>query len=193
MIQFLKLKNGLLHLKYKRTQIDIDLHEQNKRVCLCCFEIKNISEFNKSPKGWKGKNSYCRLCFDKNYRANDKKSLAAYMKDRRRSGDYRKNHRIRQQARRVLINSSSELGIDAYCKWLLSIDLCFYCSLVIEAHKRTIEHIVAISKGGTHTKSNLVMACTNCNFSKYNKDVSIFIEKFSIRKQIEILEKINGI
>jgi len=33
----------------------------------------------------------------------------------------------------------------------------------------TIEHVIPLSRGGTHTKDNLIPACTHCNYSKQDK------------------------
>jgi len=48
---------------------------------------------------------------------------------------------------------------------------CFYC------HRRmmrlTIDHVIPLSKGGTHTKENLVPACQSCNSRKSNKIVML--------------------
>lgn len=49
----------------------------------------------------------------------------------------------------------------------LSKGKCFYCGM---KKKLSLDHIVPISKGGSHTKDNVVMACISCNSSKGAKD-----------------------
>ena len=44
--------------------------------------------------------------------------------------------------------------------------LCFWCGALWEEQ----EHIVALSKGGTHSKGNVVPSCADCNDKKYLKD-----------------------
>jgi 5-methylcytosine-specific restriction endonuclease McrA len=45
---------------------------------------------------------------------------------------------------------------------------CVYCG---EKKPLTMDHIIPISKGGNHTKENIVPACHSCNARKYNKPV----------------------
>ena len=44
---------------------------------------------------------------------------------------------------------------------------CAYCGATGDLH---IEHVIPISKGGTHVLSNVVPACQSCNYSKLAKD-----------------------
>lgn len=40
---------------------------------------------------------------------------------------------------------------------------CWYCGIDLPKDKLTIEHLVAVSDGGTHNIKNLVLACKPCN------------------------------
>jgi len=42
---------------------------------------------------------------------------------------------------------------------------CYYCG---SHNKMTMDHVIPISRGGTHGIGNLVPACQSCNFSKHN-------------------------
>jgi len=44
---------------------------------------------------------------------------------------------------------------------------CFYCR---EKRPLALDHIIPISKGGPHSRDNVVMACRSCNSSKGAKD-----------------------
>jgi 5-methylcytosine-specific restriction endonuclease McrA len=50
---------------------------------------------------------------------------------------------------------------------------CFYCGCNLgegKGEKRpTLDHYMPLSRGGQHTKENVVPACKHCNCSKYNK------------------------
>lgn len=46
---------------------------------------------------------------------------------------------------------------------------CAYCGTGGDLH---IEHVVPISRGGTHTLGNVLPACQRCNYSKRAQDVS---------------------
>jgi 5-methylcytosine-specific restriction endonuclease McrA len=43
---------------------------------------------------------------------------------------------------------------------------CFYCG---SNQKITLDHVIPISRGGSHSIGNLVPACQFCNFSKHDK------------------------
>ena len=49
---------------------------------------------------------------------------------------------------------------------------CVYCS---KAKPLTQDHIVPLSKGGSHTLSNIVPACRNCNSRKHNNPSAKFV------------------
>lgn len=49
---------------------------------------------------------------------------------------------------------------------------CRYCG---KKRKLTQDHVVPLENGGSHTASNIVPACKNCNSSKGTKPVSVFL------------------
>lgn len=55
---------------------------------------------------------------------------------------------------------------------LLGAEACHWClSPFSKGSKPTIDHVVALADGGSHTPDNLVAACRRCNFSKGSKRV----------------------
>lgn len=48
---------------------------------------------------------------------------------------------------------------------------CFYCEEYIgnKNRKRTLDHIIPVSRGGPNTKENLIPSCKRCNCSKNDK------------------------
>jgi 5-methylcytosine-specific restriction endonuclease McrA len=52
---------------------------------------------------------------------------------------------------------------------------CFYCGSL---KSKTIDHVIPINKGGTHSIGNLVPCCKSCNSSKHDK----FIMEWRIRR-----------
>lgn len=40
---------------------------------------------------------------------------------------------------------------------------CWFCGVDKPKDELTIEHLVAVTDGGTHNIKNLVLACTDCN------------------------------
>lgn len=60
---------------------------------------------------------------------------------------------------------------------------CFYCDRDM-GDKWTIDHYIPLSKGGEHTKSNLVACCQSCNSIKGNKIPTIrVLSKLYMQKQ----------
>lgn len=49
---------------------------------------------------------------------------------------------------------------------------CFYC--LKKMKKPTIDHVIPLAKGGSHSKENIVASCLTCNCSKGKKDISEF-------------------
>ena len=54
---------------------------------------------------------------------------------------------------------------------------CVYCGRKV---KLTVDHIIPISLGGTHTKKNVLPACMDCNIAKSNR--LLLIAMLSIAK-----------
>lgn len=60
---------------------------------------------------------------------------------------------------------------------------CVYCGVFFSDELcATQDHIIPISKGGNHTKDNIVPACLSCNCKKGNREhyTKIFTEKLKI-------------
>lgn len=77
---------------------------------------------------------------------------------------------------------------------------CAYCGMSNEDHIIIFnenlhqEHIIAVTKGGSYTKSNIIPACRRCNSSKGNKSLLHFITYKKISKKFtqKIYEYINS-
>ena len=62
---------------------------------------------------------------------------------------------------------------------------CAYCG----QEATTVDHIIPISKGGVDHETNLVAACTTCNFGKKDRDAKTFTEKKYAEKYIKVKTK----
>jgi 5-methylcytosine-specific restriction endonuclease McrA len=62
---------------------------------------------------------------------------------------------------------------------------CIYCGLQFEKRstdrtkRKTIDHLIPISKGGSHAEYNLVICCQSCNSAKSSKDFSDWVEELA--------------
>jgi 5-methylcytosine-specific restriction endonuclease McrA len=69
---------------------------------------------------------------------------------------------------------------------------CAYCAAAGDLH---IEHVIPISKGGTHVLSNIVPACQSCNYSKRDKDAEAWYraQSFFCKKRWAKILKVMGV
>lgn len=51
---------------------------------------------------------------------------------------------------------------------------CLYCNCDLFPTSRHLDHVIPLSKGGSHGPGNLVFACPSCNASKGNKYLSVW-------------------
>jgi 5-methylcytosine-specific restriction endonuclease McrA len=79
------------------------------------------------------------------------------------------------QARAVLYAESDFTFND----WLSILDsfnhACAYC-LRIDV-KLTMDHVIAVSRGGEHTVENVIPACRSCNSRKYNRPIWVMVNQ----------------
>jgi hypothetical protein len=54
---------------------------------------------------------------------------------------------------------------------------CLYCGAKFDgARKPTLDHLIPLSKGGTHSAANLVVCCLSCNSRKGKRDFLEFVQ-----------------
>ncbi len=58
---------------------------------------------------------------------------------------------------------------------------CFYCG----ASSQHLDHVVPVSRGGTHSIGNLVQSCASCNLSKSDKFITEWRRDREKRKKLE--------
>jgi len=65
-----------------------------------------------------------------------------------------------------------------FIKWVRSQEFinCAYCGKQISGNDAHIDHVLALSKGGSHASSNLTASCPPCNRSKGNKNLEEWIK-----------------
>jgi 5-methylcytosine-specific restriction endonuclease McrA len=52
---------------------------------------------------------------------------------------------------------------------------CYYCKRRISTKRIHIDHILALSKGGSHSVENLCVSCPECNWSKNDRLLKDFV------------------
>lgn len=74
------------------------------------------------------------------------------------------------QGRWLRATQSSDASIDAaYLKAMRLETHCAYCHDAVPPHKRHLDHVWPLAKGGAHSADNLVMACAECNLAKRDR------------------------
>ena len=61
---------------------------------------------------------------------------------------------------------AQELKKSQWWKNLLAKGLCHYCGQKFAASELTMDHVVAVARGGSSSKGNVVPACRKCNQEK---------------------------
>lgn len=152
--------------------------EGSQKLCMCCSAMKTLTDFSPTPRGLGGVSAYCKPClaFKARQRGTAKETTAAYRA--RHPERYKVAHRLNNFERHTLKKVTADGSVtDKFLKELLKQTHCFYCAKEVVKNKKTVDHRVALSKEGTHTSDNLVMACWSCNSSKKDMSEEDFIKR----------------
>jgi len=139
--------------------------------------------FSKKKMGKFGVRAQCKSC-DAAYRSLNKEHIAKYQKEyhkyygptyreinrdklikykaRWREVNPEKNHNYRLKRRVLINNNGAYLISEKYMRRIYS-SPCTYCGSVDNI---TADHIIPVTRGGTHSIGNLTSACKSCNSSK---------------------------
>lgn len=52
---------------------------------------------------------------------------------------------------------------------LVTAPTCSYCRTALDDLNRSIDHVIPLSRGGTHTADNLAACCVSCNYDKADR------------------------
>ncbi len=74
-----------------------------------------------------------------------------------------KSHLKKERAKAKVLKETQ------WWKQLLQKGLCYYCEQKFKSDDLTMDHILAIGRGGKSTKGNTVPCCKECNNKKAHK------------------------
>jgi len=152
--------------------------EDGKKLCMCCNEMKELSEFSPSTRGLGGIATYCKPCIASKYKDKEKAKAATSLYRKRNRERHLANHRVRMFEYRTKKKVTSDGTVtDELLKSLYAEPACYYCGEDTPSNLRTIDHKIPLSKGGGHVADNLVMACWSCNCSKRDLNEIEFLRK----------------
>jgi 5-methylcytosine-specific restriction endonuclease McrA len=107
------------------------------------------------------------------YRQKCKERQRKYYADRPWAGA------VKNARRRALKQHNSVVDTRAIAEFTRSVYtakkiICYWCRVPVPTGKRTIDHIIPLSKGGPHVEWNLCCSCGSCNSKKWAKDPADF-------------------
>ena len=173
-----------------RKKRDPKLHALRLRECFLCNKVLSINLFNHTARGDHGLRPYCEECDKKHgreYATGNRELINRYLRDIYRKTDYyRVYHRHETHLRRA-IEKGSDVDV-LFLRGLYGVDTCFYCGRHTACNQRTADHVTPLASKGTHSKSNLVMACRKCNFTKGSRPLQYLLDRLPVERQ-GIVEK----
>lgn len=143
---------------------------KDAKQCSKCKEVKSRADFPNAPRRLDGKDSVCKTCKQQTSSAwaqKNREHLAAKARQRfAESPDVRRKALNRVKAHKAAVRGANIRDLTT-AQWEAIKEIygqcCAYC------HKKkplTMDHVIAVSKGGDHTASNIVPACHSCNSRK---------------------------
>jgi 5-methylcytosine-specific restriction endonuclease McrA len=169
------------------------------KQCRKCKETKSLDSFCRKETGKYGVNSICKDCFkeySKEYYTNNKDRLNSkhrkYYADNREwllehNRKYYKTDRgkqimkLKSQNRRYRkqynTNPEEKLTKKQLDHLTEVYTHCAYCSTPLTSENTHIDHIHPLSKGGSHSIDNVVLACKDCNLKKHTKTLDEWLNE----------------
>ncbi len=133
---------------------------------------KHVERRKNNPK----RATYMKAYLGKYHLENQDKLKADY---KRRYQVHKAEYISRSNVRRAL-QQKATVNLSSIKAWMKSVmsrskNTCYYCQREIPKGKLHFDHIVALSKGGSHSVENLCVSCASCNLSKHDKPVSAWV------------------
>ena len=162
-------------------------------TCCHCKEEKPASEFYKDKQKTSGYKPRCKPCdklslnperrkeYEKEYRQKNPELRSSYVK---KSMEANKEHHAEQrrkylqtpegkamyrkqtQTRYALRKNSFVEVVDINAVYDEQEGVCYLCQEEFAFDEMHADHVIPLSKGGLHKRSNIKMACASCNLSK---------------------------
>lgn len=135
-----------------------------KKQCFACNRVKCVSKFSPTARGAGGLTAYCRRCLSRQRSAHPLHRANVYRWRAKNRERYLTQHAAHQQRRRACATDGTVTL--AFVRALYAQLRCHYCLRPTSRARRTLEHKTPLARGGMHSASNLVMACSRCNSRK---------------------------
>jgi hypothetical protein len=152
------------------------------KECSKCGFTKASNEFYKSSVLKSGLTSACKQCLlsvSKLYRTKNAEKIHAKVrqwhkenpeavKRIKRNWNYRNKDSVRQNVlrRRALLKANGVFEVRKKFLRRLYDSSCVVCNSIVDIQA---DHIVPLSRGGTHSEGNLQPLCQKCNYTKHHR------------------------
>jgi 5-methylcytosine-specific restriction endonuclease McrA len=136
---------------------------ENQKIRAKNYYEKNKQKVLENNKKWVAENPEKIAVIKKRYRDNNKEKVFIGNKRWEQANPEKVKRKVTR--RRALKKKAITYFISSKDLRRLSMATCFFCTKKAD----TIEHLIPLTRGGTHGIGNLVAACRSCNSSKRNK------------------------
>lgn len=155
------------------------------KACTRCGETKAKTEFYADPRNVDGLYFWCKACFNAHGRASYDPKVARIRRLRwlEKEGSKQKVYlktarwrhknleRARESVRRYQARKfGSQIGeVDYRVIWARDNGLCHICGTEVAPNDVHYDHIIPLSRGGSHSMENIAVAHSTCNLRKNDK------------------------
>lgn len=126
--------------------------------------------------------------------------MARYERSREKRIELATEHGHRRRIR--LAGATRERGITHAALRKRDGDSCCHCGTtmifeparghVFVPQRATIEHLLPLSRGGSHTWENVALACWQCNVRRNNQALDLWRERLSKEPRVEAIDGVDG-
>ncbi len=124
---------------------------------------------------WIERNRSEKNAYSRKYHREHREERLAYNKTPERRAAHRANAKYQKARRKAAVDATIEpITADQWEEIQQSyLLLCVYC--LEKCDDLTMDHVVALNRGGDHAAGNVVPACRKCNREKTDKSVIVFL------------------
>lgn len=164
-------------------------HEDGDRTCSECGVKKPIADFHAAKHGKRGRRLMCGPCAGEEW-------FTRYQGNKEHYDEAARAYRHERRAQKY--GFDYDLGITRPKLRKAHGDHCVYCGILMDFEesgrkqsptRATIEHIIPLARGGTHTWANVALACRVCNCTKSSKTPEEFAEYMA---RVSVADRMNA-